>query len=74
MHGSRQVVLRVMPAHLAASAQVRLRRLHPGATYKEDLSQLLVPLPTDRLAADVVHELLEDLIPLADSEMAGDTL
>jgi hypothetical protein len=48
--------------------------LHPGATYKEDLSQLLVPLPTDRLAADVVHELLEDLIPLADSEMAGDTL
>jgi transcription-repair coupling factor (superfamily II helicase) len=74
VHGSRQVVLRVMPAHLAASAQVRLRRLHPGATYKEDLSQLLVPLPTDRLAADVVHELLEDLIPLADSEMAGDTL
>jgi transcription-repair coupling factor (superfamily II helicase) len=73
-HGSRQVVLRVMPARLAASAQVRLRRLHPGATYKEDLAQLLVPLPSDRLAADVVHQLLEDLIPLADSKVAGDSL
>ena len=28
---------------LPASAQVRLRRLAPGATYREDLAQLLVP-------------------------------
>ena len=37
---------------LPASAQVRLRRLAPGATYKEELAQLLVPLGTGELAAD----------------------
>ena len=42
--GSRHPVARLAPVRLAASAQVRLRRLVPGATYREELAQLLVPL------------------------------
>ena len=37
------------PVALPASAQVRLRRLAPGATYREDLGQLLVPVPAGEL-------------------------
>ena len=39
-------VVRLSPVALPASAQVRLRRLAPGATYREDLAQLLVPMTT----------------------------
>ena len=52
-------------------------RLAPGATYREDLSQLLVPVPAGQAAADVVGALLDELVPLAgrpDSGPAGDTL
>jgi transcription-repair coupling factor (superfamily II helicase) len=72
--GTRQAVARITPVRLAASAQVRLRRLVPGASYKEDLAQLLVPLRPGEPAADVVRRLLEDLIPPADSGSGGDTL
>jgi transcription-repair coupling factor (superfamily II helicase) len=72
--GSRQPMARVAPVHLAASAQVRLRRLVPGAAYREDLAQLLVPLAPGERAADVLRQLLEDLIPPGDTESAGDTL
>jgi transcription-repair coupling factor (superfamily II helicase) len=65
--GSRQTVLRVMPVRLPASAQVRLRRLVPSATYKEEQSLLLVPIASGTLAADVICHLLEDLIPITDS-------
>jgi transcription-repair coupling factor (superfamily II helicase) len=73
-HGVRQAAVRVSPVTLAASAEVRLRRLHPGATYKPELSQLNLPLPSGTLAADAVRELLEDLLPAPDSVLAGDTL
>jgi hypothetical protein len=59
---------------LPASAQVRLRRLVPGATYREDPSQLLIPIRPGELPADVVRQLLEDLIPLADTETHPDSL
>jgi hypothetical protein len=72
--GSRQPMARITPVHLAASAQVRLRRLVRGAVYKEELAQLLVPLGTGELAADVLRQLLEDLIPPGDAESVGDTL
>jgi transcription-repair coupling factor (superfamily II helicase) len=73
-HGARQAVVRVVPAVLTASAQVRLRRLQPGAAYNEDLAHLSVPIPGDQLAADVVRHLLEDLIALPDSDTAGHSL
>jgi transcription-repair coupling factor (superfamily II helicase) len=72
--GSGRPVVRIQPMHLAASAAVRLRRLTPGATYKEDIGQLLLPIPADRLAADLVGEVLEDLLPAPDSDKAGVTL
>jgi transcription-repair coupling factor (superfamily II helicase) len=72
--GSRQPVARIIPVRLAASAQVRLRRMAPGANYKEDLSQLLLPIPAGELAADALRRLLEDLIPAPDSKSERDTL
>jgi transcription-repair coupling factor (superfamily II helicase) len=66
-HGVRQAIVRIVPIDLAASAQVRLRRLHRSATFRDDLSQLEVPIPSDAGAADVVRQLLDDLVPLADS-------
>jgi transcription-repair coupling factor (superfamily II helicase) len=66
--GSTQPVARVVPVRLAASAEVRLRRLVPGAVYREDLAQLLVPIRPGELPADVLRQLLEDLIPPADAE------
>jgi transcription-repair coupling factor (superfamily II helicase) len=64
--GSAQPVARLLPVRLAASAEVRLRRLVPGATYREDLEQLLIPIRSGELPADVLRQLLEDLVaPLA---------
>jgi hypothetical protein len=60
--GTAQPVAKVQPVHLAASAQVRLRRLIPGATYREELHQLLVPVRAAG-AADTLRELLDDLLP-----------
>jgi transcription-repair coupling factor (superfamily II helicase) len=61
--GQRPTV-KILPVRLPASAEVRLRRLFPGATYREELQQLLVPIPAKVLAADALRELLEDLLPL----------
>jgi transcription-repair coupling factor (superfamily II helicase) len=61
--GSAQPMARIFPVHLAASAEVRLRRLVPGAKYREDLAQLLVPIRPGELPADVLRQLLEDLLP-----------
>jgi len=72
--GSTGPVARVLPVRLAASAEVRLRRLVPGATYREDLSQLLIPIRTGELPADAVRLLLEDLIPPGDAGTGPDTL
>jgi transcription-repair coupling factor (superfamily II helicase) len=72
--GSQRPVVKIHPVQLAASAAVRLRRLTPDATYKEEASQLLLPVPAGRLAADLVREVLEDLIPVPDSVPAGGTL
>ena len=72
--GTRRPVARVEPVVLPASAQVRLRRLVPGGSYKEEGSQLLVPLPEGGDAADAVRALLEELLPPTDAGVAGDTL
>jgi transcription-repair coupling factor (superfamily II helicase) len=61
--GTRRPVVRLSPVRLPASAEVRLRRSAPGAAYREDLAQLLVPIPEGERAADAVRQLVEDLIP-----------
>jgi transcription-repair coupling factor (superfamily II helicase) len=72
--GGRPPTVRLSPLSLPASAQVRLRRLHPGATYREDLAQLLVPITNGDSAPDTVRGLIEALLPLADVSPGGDTL
>ena len=72
--GSRQAMVRVAPVRLPASAQVALRRLAPGATYREDMAQLLIPVPPDDPAPDAIRRVIEELIPGADSETGADTL
>jgi transcription-repair coupling factor (superfamily II helicase) len=72
--GSRQPTVRISPVALPASAQVRLRRVAPDATYREDLGQLLLPLTNGDTAPDSVRAVLEELLPVADVGPDGDTL
>jgi transcription-repair coupling factor (superfamily II helicase) len=72
--GSTNPVARVAPVRLAASAEVRLRRLVPGALYREDLAQLLIPIRPGELPADVLRQLLEELIPPDDAKAGPDSL
>ena len=72
--GSRQPTVRLSPVSLPASVEVKLRRLVPGATYREEMAQLLVPITNGDSAADSVRGVIEGLIPLADVGPAGDTL
>ncbi|MGP8058343.1 MAG: transcription-repair coupling factor [Acidimicrobiales bacterium] len=61
--GARHPTARISPLGLAASAQVRLRRLAPGATYREGLGQLVVPLTGTGRPAEELCALLDDLVP-----------
>ena len=72
--GTRRPTVRLSPVTLPASAQVRLRRVAPDATYREDLGQLLVPVAEGVHAAEAVRRILDELIPLADSVAASGTL
>jgi len=64
--GRRALVARVSPITLAASAQVRLRRLHPEALYKEEPRQLVIPLPAGEDPAGALAEILRTLVPPAE--------
>jgi transcription-repair coupling factor (superfamily II helicase) len=72
--GTRQPVVRVAPVTLPASAQVRLRRVAPGASYREEMSQLLLPITDGTPAAEVVRRVIEELLPVRDSDPAAVTL
>jgi transcription-repair coupling factor (superfamily II helicase) len=54
-------VARIAPIELAASASIRLRRLHPKAVMKEDLQQLVIPVGKE--PAPFLLQLLQDLVP-----------
>jgi len=57
---------RLQPIDLPVSATIRLRRLAKGAKFKEDLKQLVVPLPRGRDAADFLVQFLGELVPADD--------
>ena len=61
--GARRPQARISPLALPASAQVRLRRLAPGSTLREELGQLVVELPDKERPADYLRSLLADLVP-----------
>jgi transcription-repair coupling factor (superfamily II helicase) len=51
------------PLHLKLSETMRLRRISKGAKYKEDLGQLVVPLPRGADASTFLAGFLRDLVP-----------
>jgi len=63
--GRRALVARLSPITLAASAQVRLRRKHPEALYKEEAHQLLAPLRAGSDPATALADMLRELVPAA---------
>ncbi len=54
---------RLSPLELKASQRVRLTRLFPKAVFKEDLGQLVIPLPRGADPAEDLAALLADLAP-----------
>jgi transcription-repair coupling factor (superfamily II helicase) len=54
---------RLSPIELKASQRVRLTRLVPKAVYKEDVSQLVLPLPRNADPASDLVTLLAELSP-----------
>ena len=66
-----EVIARISPLVLPASARVRLARLAPRFTYKEDLQQLIVPLGAGPKLAGLLLELLSGFSPPAGSTPAG---
>ncbi|HWD51652.1 MAG TPA: TRCF domain-containing protein, partial [Acidimicrobiales bacterium] len=72
--------VKLSPLTLPASAEVRLRRLAPGATYQADFHRLLAPLPPPASGNDyapVLVNLLRELVPppdpADDDEAAAET-
>jgi transcription-repair coupling factor (superfamily II helicase) len=65
--GARHPLAKLSPVSLPASAQVRLRRLVPGADFREQLHQLVVPLTGGAHPAEALRSLLADLLPSADA-------
>ena len=61
--GPRRSVARISPLSLRASAEIRLRRLAPGAEYREGLQQLVVPLEQGVRTSEVLRDLLVALVP-----------
>ena len=66
--GSSGGTARVSPLALKTSAGIRLRRRWPRAVYKEDIGQIVVPVPRGADPAEFVTELLAALVP---ADVAG---
>ena len=58
-----EAVARLAPVRLRASARVRLGRLYPRAIVKEEVDQIIVPLPAGPDIADRLTVLLGELVP-----------
>jgi transcription-repair coupling factor (superfamily II helicase) len=66
--GGRPATVKLSPLTLPASAEVRLRRLAPGATYQPDLHRLLAPMAMPAHGSEfapLLVELLRELVPPA---------
>ncbi len=55
---------RLTPLALKASGRIRLQRRWPKAIYKEDISQLVLSVPTSVDAAEYLATVLHELVPL----------
>jgi transcription-repair coupling factor (superfamily II helicase) len=57
---------RISPLVLKTSQQIRLGRLFKGAVYKEELAQLVLPIPKTPDLAGTLVDLLRQLVPPAE--------
>ncbi len=74
--GAGRASVKLSPLTLPASAEVRLRRLAPGATYQADFHRLLAPLSPPASGTDyapVVANLLGELVPPPTPPVEGDS-
>jgi hypothetical protein len=62
---------RLAPLALLASRRIRLQRLYRNAVYKEDLGQLVLPLPPGTDPASALVELLGELVPTEEASVAS---
>ncbi|MBW3668390.1 MAG: transcription-repair coupling factor [Actinobacteria bacterium] len=56
-------VARISPLHLKTSQTIRLQRRFPKAVYKEDLGQIVLPLPRGADAAEALLAFLGEIVP-----------
>ncbi|CAA9246637.1 MAG: Transcription-repair coupling factor [uncultured Acidimicrobiales bacterium] len=66
--------VRISPLQLRTSQQLRLRRLHPKAVWKEEVGQLVVPVPKKVEGLDLVTwivDLLRTLVPVEAEVLAA---
>jgi transcription-repair coupling factor (superfamily II helicase) len=56
-------VARISPLELRASQTIRIQRLYPKAVYKEDLGQVVLPLPRGAPPAEHVRSFLSTVVP-----------
>ena len=59
--------VRITPIRLRTSQQLRLRRLHPKAVWKEETGQMVVPIPKKVEGLELVTwilDLLRTLVPV----------
>ncbi|MFZ0666858.1 MAG: transcription-repair coupling factor [Acidimicrobiales bacterium] len=61
--GPRPLVARISPLQLQMSSQVRLKRLHPDAIWKETATQLIIGISGSEDPAVQVASILRDLVP-----------
>jgi transcription-repair coupling factor (superfamily II helicase) len=67
--GAARATVKLSPLTLAASAEVRLKRLAPGATYQPDLHRLLLPMAVPAEGSEYAPglvALLGELVPPSD--------
>ncbi len=67
-----RATVKVSPISLPASAEVRLRRLAPGATYHPDLHRLVLPMAAPPGSGDYAPGLVELLTGLVPEEPAAE--
>ena len=63
--GQQPSTARISPLPLKASQQIRLKRLHPKAIYKEGDQLLVIPVPGVLHPAEALVDLLRELDPVA---------
>ena len=64
-------VARISPFVIKTSQAIRLKRLYPKAVHKEDLQQLVLPLPRGASPAGTVRELLAVVVPAEAAPVAS---